>query len=142
MTLQFLGKDEKAVIGHALRVENTVEMVAFMLHDPRMKPGHLALDRVAVEVEPAIAHPQMARHDPAQSRDGQATLPAISPLIADWLDNGIDQRGQLLPAVVRKIGNPVAVDPEHNDPVGDMDLWCRDPGAAGILHRLDHVLDE
>ena len=69
MTLQFLGKDEEAVIGHALRVENTIEMVAFMLHDPRMKPGHLALDRVAVEVEAAIAHAQMARHDPAQSRD-------------------------------------------------------------------------
>src|SRR5213079_1337434 len=73
MTLQFLGKDEEAVIGHALRVENTIEMVAFVLHDPRMKPGHLALDRVAVEVEAAIAHAQMARHNPAQSRDRQAT---------------------------------------------------------------------
>src|SRR5204862_6946528 len=60
MTLQFLGKDEEAVLGHALRVENAIEMVAFMLHDPRMKPGHLALDRVAVEVEAAIAHAQMA----------------------------------------------------------------------------------
>src|SRR5436309_5672140 len=102
MTLQFLGKDEEAVIGHALRVENAIEMVAFMLHDPRMKPGHLALDTVAVRIEPAIAHAQMARHNPAQSRDRQATLPAISPLITDRFDDRVNQCGQLLPAVVRK----------------------------------------
>jgi hypothetical protein len=23
-----------------------------------------------------------------------------------------------------------------------MDLWRRDPGTAGILHRFDHILDE
>ena len=51
-----------------------------------MKPGHIALDRLAVEVEPAVAHAEMARNDPAQSGDREATLPAKGPLIADRLE--------------------------------------------------------
>src|ERR1051325_3099051 len=117
-------------------------MVAFMLHDPRMKPGHLALDLVAVEVEPAIAHAEITRHDPAQSRDREATLPAMSALIADRLDHRVDQHRQFLLAVTRHFGDPVARDKENDGPIGNMDLWRRDPGAAGILHRFDHILDE
>ena len=35
------------MIGHALRIENAVEMVAFMLNDASMEPLDLALDRLA-----------------------------------------------------------------------------------------------
>src|SRR5438132_11546855 len=67
VALQFLGKDQQAMIGYPLRIENAVEMVAFMLHDAGMKPGRLALDRIAVEVDTAITHLQMARHHAAQA---------------------------------------------------------------------------
>ena len=33
MALQFFEKNEEAQVGHALRIEDPVEMVAFVLHD-------------------------------------------------------------------------------------------------------------
>src|SRR6266702_4735819 len=44
MTLQLLEKDEEAMVAHALRIEDAVEVVAFVLDDPGMKPRRLALD--------------------------------------------------------------------------------------------------
>ena len=34
------------------------------------------------------------------------------------------------------------MDLKHDDPIGGVHLRRGDAGAAGILHRLDHVLDE
>ena len=108
VALQFLEVDEEAVVGHPLRIEDAVEVVAFVLHDAGMKPRRLALDRLAVEADAAIAHPQIARHNAAQPGDRQAPLPAERPLGADRLDDRVDQHRQRLLAVAGKIADPLA----------------------------------
>src|SRR5438105_381217 len=98
------------MIGHALRVEDAVEMIAFMLHDPGMKTRRLALDHRAVEPERAIADPQMARHDAAQPGNRQAALPPEGALVTDRLDDRVDQRGQTLFAVTGQVRQPLRPD--------------------------------
>src|SRR5271169_4583950 len=44
MALQFFEEDEEPKIGYPPRVENPVEMVAFVLHDARVKPVGRPLD--------------------------------------------------------------------------------------------------
>src|SRR5258705_11039338 len=44
VALQLLEKDQQAMVRHPLRVEDPVEVVAFVLDDPGVKPFHLALD--------------------------------------------------------------------------------------------------
>jgi hypothetical protein len=69
VALQLLQEHQKPVIGHPLRVENAVEVVAFMLHDAGVKACHIALDHLAIEPSPAIANPEMPRDDAAQPGD-------------------------------------------------------------------------
>src|SRR5206468_14461 len=85
MALQLLEKNEEAVVGHALRIEDAVEVVAFMLHDPGMKPRRLALEHGAVEAVPAIADVEIARNDAAQPGNRQAPFPAERALGPDRL---------------------------------------------------------
>ena len=61
MPLQLFEKDEQPVIGHPLRVEDPVEVVAFVLDDPGVETLDLALDNLSLGARPAIADAQMAR---------------------------------------------------------------------------------
>src|SRR5215475_11572722 len=76
MPLQFLEVNEEPVVGHPLRIEDPVEMIAFVLNNPGMKALDLALDHLAVEARPAVAHPQMPRHDPAQPGNRETAFPS------------------------------------------------------------------
>src|SRR5260370_22598921 len=58
VALQFVEKDQQAMIRHPLRVEDPVEVVAFVLDDAGVKPFDLALDDLSVEAGAAITHPQ------------------------------------------------------------------------------------
>ena len=84
----------------------------------------------------------MARHDPAQSGHRQATLPAERDLVADRFDHRVDQHGQILLGIAGQIGQPLAADAEDDDAPRHVHLRRGNSGAAGILHRFDHVLDE
>ncbi len=84
----------------------------------------------------------MARHHAAQPRHREAALPAECALLAHGLDDGIDQDGQTLRGVARHVGRPVVGHDEDHEPVRHVDLGCREPGAARVLHRLDHVQGE
>ena len=57
---------------------------------------------------PAVADPQMPRHDPAQPGHRKATLPAERALVADRLDNRVDQHRQILLDIAGQIGQPLA----------------------------------
>ena len=46
VALQFFEEDEEAVVGHPLRIEDAVEVVAFVLDDPGVEALRLALDRL------------------------------------------------------------------------------------------------
>src|SRR5438552_18277508 len=59
--LQFLEEDEQPVIGHPLRVEDPVDVIALVLDDPGVKPLDLAGNDLAVEADPAITEPPMPR---------------------------------------------------------------------------------
>src|SRR5205823_6246235 len=122
--------------------ENAVEMVAFVLDDAGVEPLDLALDDLAVEAGPAIADVQVTRHDPAQSGNRQAALPAERPLPSNGLDHRVDQHRQILRDVARHVAETIAQYLKYHDPVGLMHLRSGNAGAARILHRFDHVFDE
>src|ERR1700730_13872224 len=105
--LQFLEEDEQPMIGHPLRVENPVEVVALVLDDPGVKALDLAVDRLAVEAERAIADAQVPRHDAAQAGDREAALPTECPLLPEELDHRVDQHREILGAVARHLGDPL-----------------------------------
>jgi len=50
-------KKQQAEILHALRIEYAIQMIAFMLHNARMKAARLAADRLARAVK-AVADQQ------------------------------------------------------------------------------------
>src|SRR5580704_9470211 len=117
-------------------------MVAFVLDDAGVEPLDLALDYLAVEAGSAIPDAQVTRHDAAQPGNRQAALPSERPLPSDGLDHRVDQHGQILRDVARHVAETVAQYLKYHDPVRLMHLWRGNAGAAGILHRLDHVVDE
>src|SRR6266404_1827086 len=90
VALQLLEKNQQPMVRHPLRVEDPVEVVAFVLDDPGVKPFDLALDDLSVEAGAAIAHPQMPRHDPPQAGNREAALPAEGPFMAERLYHWID----------------------------------------------------
>jgi len=142
MPLQLFEKDEQPVIGHPLRVEDTVEVIAFMLDDAGMEALDGAFDNLPLGARPAIADAQVPGHDPAQSGDRQATFPTQRPLRSNELDDRVYQYRQILGDIAGHLSDPLVRNPEDDDPVWLVDLRRGDPGAPGILHRLDHVLDE
>src|SRR5215469_15155343 len=91
MPLQLLEEDEQAMIGDPLRVEDAIEVIAFVLDDPRVEALDLALDDFAVEPRAAIADPQVSRYDAAQPGDRQAALPSERPLAPERFDHRVDQ---------------------------------------------------
>src|SRR6266850_2948847 len=93
VALQFLEEDEQPMIGHPLRVENPVEVIALVLHDPGVKALDLAVDDVALQVHPPIADAQVPGHDAAQPGDREAALPTECALLPEELDHGVDQHG-------------------------------------------------
>src|ERR1700730_7242650 len=142
VTLQFLEKNQQAMVRHPLRGEDPVEMVAFLLDDPGVNPFDLALDDLSVEAGAAIAHPQMPRYDSAQPGNREAALPTERPLMPDGFDHRVHERRQILRDIAGHAGEPLLPDPENDDPVGFMDLRGSDAGAAGVLHGFDHILNE
>lgn len=57
------------------RIQHTIQMIAFMLHDSRVKTIYLTLEIDAVCVAASIDQALKARHFAAQARHGQATFP-------------------------------------------------------------------
>src|SRR5579862_4949277 len=82
---------EVAQIPHPLREEDAVEMIDFMLHDPRMESLDAAIDRRPVQVEPLITDPAVARHQAAHPRDREASLPPLILLGVERHDKRVDE---------------------------------------------------
>src|SRR5271167_3179088 len=122
MALHFLDKYQQPMVRHALRINNAVEMVAFVLDDASVEPLDLALDHFAVEAGAAVADMQVSRHDAAQSRNRQAALPAERALPSDRLDHRVDQHRQILRDIARHVAETIAGDLKYHDPVGLMHL--------------------
>src|SRR3546814_14719611 len=83
---QLLDEGELGQVGHALRIQHPVQMVAFMLHHPGMKIASLALDPRAVEAEAGIAYAGRAGHQTGETGNRQAGLPAGGGAVSQNLD--------------------------------------------------------
>src|SRR3546814_1611266 len=59
---ELAGEGEQREVGHALRVEQPVEVVAFVLHDAGVEARRLALQRRPLQGEAAVADAGEARH--------------------------------------------------------------------------------
>src|SRR5262245_5937356 len=74
----FLPREELLVeaqlrkVGHALRIQDAIEVVALVLHDARMEAVRLALERIALDVEAGIAQLRVAGHDAAHAGHREA----------------------------------------------------------------------
>src|SRR5262245_18547539 len=73
---QLFGERQQAEIGHALGIEDAVEVIALMLHHAGVKAAGLALDAFALQPESVIADAGPARHRASEAGDGEAGLPA------------------------------------------------------------------
>ena len=76
---QNIGVAEAREVAHAHRIQDAVEVVAFVLHDARMEAVGVALDRPALQIDAAVAELRVARHDAAQARAPTGTLPSPLP---------------------------------------------------------------
>ena len=74
---QHVGIAEQAHVAHAHRIEDAIQVVAFVLDDAGVEAGDLALHRAAVRFEAGVAQAGKARHLAAQTRHRQASLPAL-----------------------------------------------------------------
>ena len=90
----FAFEDQIAQIAHPLGIKNAVEMIAFVLHDAGVKALGGARDRLAFEIDAAIADMGGPLDKAAQARHRQAALPAAFRRGVEDLDLGIDQHGQ------------------------------------------------
>ena len=63
---------------------------------------------------------------------GYAKTPFLSGLLSTALyDAGVDQNIRILSGGI-----------DHHDSLQDTYLWCRQPYAIGIVHSLQHILDQ
>ncbi|MNS76913.1 hypothetical protein D3C72_1104800 [compost metagenome] len=59
------------------RVQAPDQVIAFMLHHPRMKAFGEAVNHLPLGIDALIANTPKTRHHTAQARHRQATFPAI-----------------------------------------------------------------
>src|SRR5216683_2474649 len=142
IALPLLEEHQQPVVGHALRIEDAVEMVAFVLHDAGMEALDLAIDCAAVERQAAIADAAGPRHGAAQAGDRQAALPTELDGPVERRDLGIDEHRKVERRIVRPAGGTLGGDLEDDDAASDVDLRRGKAGAADIDQRLDHVGDQ
>src|SRR3546814_8066514 len=73
---ELAGEGQQGEVGHALRIEDAVEMVALVLHDASMEALGLAHQRHALQREAAVADASPARDLADQPRHRKAGLRA------------------------------------------------------------------
>ncbi len=123
-------------------------MVALVLHHAGMEALRLTHHLAAAQIKPTIAHGPVARHLAGQVRHRQAGLPAHQQLLAQRLHPRIDQHGERHgPAFGRRLLArlaPAALggDVEDHETPRDMHLGRGQPGAARILHGVQHIADQ
>src|SRR6516165_8109170 len=65
VALQLFEEDQQTMIRHSLRIQNPIEVIAFMLHNPGVETFDLAFDDLTIEPGALIANTQMPRYDAA-----------------------------------------------------------------------------
>ena len=105
--------------------------------------GEAPLDLVvgrAVPVEPPHPHVDVAVDRAPQVGHGQAALVDLDQLVVDGLDDRVDHDGQRDAGLVGVAG--VVVDLDDGDAPAVRDLVGGQPGAVGVPHGVDEVVDQ
>src|SRR6185312_10674046 len=77
---QLFVEAELGEVGHPLRVEDAVQVVALVLHHARVETLGLALDGLAVLVVARVAQPRVARHEAPHAGHRKTAFPALLDL--------------------------------------------------------------
>src|SRR6185369_15182568 len=85
---------ETAHVGHSLRIENAVEMVAFVLHDARVESLGDTVDGIALLVRARIAKLRVARHHAAHAGNREAALPSFLDVAGEERDLRVHEHGE------------------------------------------------
>ncbi len=83
---QHAGEAELAEVADPHRIQRADQVVALVLHHAGMEAVGHALDRLALQIEAAVADARMARHHAAQAGHRQAALPVLLHLVGQRLD--------------------------------------------------------
>src|SRR3546814_11433794 len=78
---ELAGEGQQGEVGHALRIEDAVEMVALVLHDASMDALALAHPRHALPREAVVADASPARDLAAQPRHSTAALREVGETV-------------------------------------------------------------
>ncbi len=128
-------------MAEAVREQHAIEVVAFVLHHPRMKAFHAFIHRLPVPIESLHAQSQPTGHLPPQPRHTEATFPAFVALRPQRGKHWIDQHGarDRWGFGVARIRTAAA---EQHHPQRYTDLGSRQASAAASRHRVVQIRDQ
>jgi 8-oxo-dGTP diphosphatase len=112
-------------------------MVRLVLDDTRREIGGAQLEALATAIQCAHQNFPVARHAASDVRNAQASFPAIHDVRPNEADLGVDQDDRRRPRLLF-----VLVEVRHEQPQPLVHLRRRQPDAAILDHRHDHVVNE
>src|SRR4051812_43944872 len=129
---------ERARIG-AVDEDLAEQVVDLVLVGAGLEAMHDLVDRVAVAVPCLAADVNVALHLAAQVRHAETALVVVEQLIVDGREHRVDEDGQRDLRLVRIARVVADLDRADLDRLVDLDRG--EPGAVGVVHRLDEVVD-
>ena len=122
-------------------IQNTIKMVAFMLHDAGVKTINNALKRGPRSIATGITKLLKSRHFTAQSWHRQAAFPTRGFRFAQRPENRVTQHGE---RNIRRIGiaRIFSGTAKNNDTQINADLRCSDTRAARGFHRVHEISNQ
>src|ERR1700730_14504546 len=128
---------ELGQIPNAARIQDPIEVVYLVLHDPSMKVPHGTIDGHTGSIKARIAQMPIPRHQPADPRHRQASFPALLLLLAQRRQGWVDQhrKGYGIGLRVARI----LLEAEYHHAQAHADLRCSEAGSVEIAHRVPHV---
>ena len=140
-------KNQFAQIGHALRIKNTIKVIAFMLDHAGMETPGDTLDYLAVESQTLIPDVGVTLDPTAKAGNGQASFPAAFPVWGQDFNLRVHQHGQgrrvvehlgLAEAWIRTACRRL----KNDEAYLLMHLWSSQSCSIGIDHGFNHVLNQ
>jgi hypothetical protein len=134
---QLILEAEPAHIVDALGVKDAVEMIALMLHHPRVKILYLPFYGLSLCIETTVTNVPVARHLSAHTRHAEATFPILFHFLIQELYLRVYQYRQWYRLTIRIAR--VMVKTEHHHPLQYTNLIGRQAGAIGSLQSIKHI---
>jgi hypothetical protein len=134
---QGIVEPELGQVTNAARVQDPVEMVHFVLHDPGMKVLNGPINGHPAGIEAGVAQMPITRHEPAHAGHRQASFPAFILLLPERRQGGVDQhrKGHRIRLRVARI----ELEAEDDDAQAYPDLRCSEAGPIEIAHGVPHI---